>query len=134
MQMFKQFSRLFLLGISVFALNSTKAQVQDKIGKKVELNAMSSVYVLPAATEDDGKNLGDYLLKVNYFDTEKERAVQLIKKGKIFVVKFVVDVPYLKAHQNLRKEFQKKGPELSKNVFNGSPVMIMLVDGDLKPV
>jgi len=117
-----------LLFISLFVFVSAKAQ---KAGKQVQINAISSVYVLPTATEEEAKKLGDYLLSVNFFDTDKPRAVQLTKVGKKYIVRFIVeaDKQYLKENPSLRKTFTEKAPELSQNVFNGAVVVVELING-----
>jgi hypothetical protein len=117
-----------LLFISLFFFVSAKAQ---KAGKQVQINAISSVYVLPTATEEEAKKLGDYLLSVNFFDTDKPRGVQLTKVGKKYIVRFIVeaDKQYLKENPSLRKTFTEKATELSQNVFNGARVVVELING-----
>lgn len=130
MQITKKLSTLILICVGVLSFTTSKAQVYP--GKKIEINAMSAVYVVPPVKEAYGQALGDYLVEMKYFDTEMERAVRIVKKGKGYIVQFVVNVAYLKEHPELRKTFKEKRAELSKNVFDGSPVMVELVTPELK--
>jgi len=130
MQITKKLSTLILLCVGVLSFTTSKAQLQT--GKKIEINSMSAVYVVSPVKEAYGQALGNYLVEMKYFDTELERAVRIVKKGKAYIVQFVVDVAYLKQHPELRKTFQEKKLELSKNVFDGSPVIVELVTPELK--
>lgn len=133
MQFIKYFHKAFFVCFSLLVFNNAKAQ-DIKNAKKVEINPVSSIYIFAPVTQNEAEKLGQYLLNEKYFDTTKDRAIVLAKKGKTYIVRFVVDVPYLKEHPELRKGFQDLAPKISKIVFGKAPVKIELIDGDLKKV
>lgn len=133
MQFTKYFSKLFFVCFSLLIFNNVKAQ-DIKNAKKVEINTVSAIYIFAPVMQKEAEKLGQYLLDEKYFDTTKDRAIVLAKKGKTYIVRFVVDVPYMKTHPELRKGFQDLGPKISKIVFDKAPVKIELIDGDLKKV
>lgn len=127
------FRKLFFLFISILSFSFSKAQ--DKTNRKeVQINSMSSVYVIAPATEEEGKMLGEYLEQVGFFDTQKARGVQLAKKKGTFIVSFIVEVdkPYLKQHPEIRENFTSKATELSQNAFKGNPVKVELINGGFR--
>ena len=132
MQITKKLRTLILLCVGVLSFTTSKAQLQP--GKKIEINKVSNVYILPPVTEKEARKLGKYLLDIKYFDLSKDKAVQILKEGKVYKIKFVVDVDYLQTHPELRQGFQDLTPEISKKVFNGKQVVIELVDTELKKV
>ena len=132
MQITKKLSTLILLCVGVLSFTTSKAQPQT--GKKIEINKVSNVYILPPVTEKEARKLGKYLLDIKYFDLSKDKAVQILKEGKVYKINFVVDVDYLQTHPELRQGFQDLTPEISKKVFNGKQVVIELVDTELKKV
>jgi len=132
MQITKKLSVLILLCVGVLSFTTSKAQLQT--GKKIEINKVSNVYILPPVTEKEARKLGKYLLDVKYFDLSKDKAVQILKQGKVYKINFVVDVDYLQTHPELRQGFQDLTPAISKKVFNGKQVVIELVDTELKKV
>ncbi len=102
-------------------------------GKKVEINKMSIVYVKDGVTEEEGKQLGNYLLQVGYFDDKKERTVQMLKDAnKAFIVNLVMDKAYVTSHPELRNSIKPLEVQITENVFKGSTVIIKFVDQELK--
>lgn len=133
MQITKKLSTLILLlCVGVLSFTTSKAQLQT--GKKIEINKASNVYILQPVTEKEARKLGKYLLDIKYFDFSKDKAVQILKEGKVYKINFVVDVDYLQTHPELRQGFQDLTPEISKKVFNSKQVVIQLVDTQLKKV
>lgn len=132
MQITKKLSTLILLCVGVLSFTTSKAQPQP--GKKIEINKASNVYILQPVTEKEARKLGKYLLDIKYFDFSKDKAVQILKEGKVYKINFVVDVDYLQTHPELRQGFQDLTPEISKKVFNGKQVVVQLVDTQLKKV
>lgn len=126
----KHFNKLFLLFMGILSFSFSKAQ-DKKNRKEIQINSMSSVYVVAPTTEEEGKMLGEYLEQVGFFDTQKARGVQLEKKKEIFIVSFIVeaDKPYLKQHPEIRENFTSKATELSQNAFKGKPVKVELING-----
>lgn len=133
MHFITSFNKIFFICFSLLVFNNTKAQDISN-AQKVEINPVSSIYIFAPVTQKEAEKLGQYLLDEKYFDTIKDRAIVLVKKDKTYIVRFVVNVPYMKSHPELRKGFQDLAPKISKSVFNKSPVKIELIDGDLKKV
>lgn len=100
-------------------------------GKRLEFN-QGELYYTSAVTEDEAKNLGNYLVKVGYF-ADKKVAVQLDKSGDTYQVRFVVQ----KGGENNQEAiaaFKELVNMISKDVFKGAKTEIHLCDDSLKTI
>lgn len=104
-------------------------------GKEVKFKN-NKVYFKDGATKEDAQKLGEYLVKTGYFDTtrEKEVDVQLLKEGNKFNVNFVVDTTAYNQHPEAYNTFKSTEGELSQNVFGGGKVNVGVVGPDLKEI
>ncbi len=103
-------------------------------GKEIKINGNNKVYIKEGATDENAKQLGDYLMKVNYFPNDgKERAVQIRKESNKYIVSFVVDTAYYKQHSEVAEVFKSYEADIS-NVFGGTPVEVKAVDPALKEI
>ena len=98
-------------------------------GKRLEFNK-DEVYYTSAVTEDEAKNLGNYLVKIEYF-TGQKYTVQLDKSDDTYQARFVVQ-PGIENNEEALPAFKRLVNQLSKDVFNGAKVEIHLCDSKLK--
>ncbi len=120
---------LFLLTVS-FIFTSC-----DDYGKTVTINEKSEVYYKgDGVKEADAKSLGDFLLKQGYFTTTDTRAVQLLKDGEAYVVKFVVDEEKIKQQDtaSVTMGFKVWQMWIQEGVFKGAKTKVILADAKLK--
>ncbi len=106
----------------------------EDYGKSVKINEKSEVfYKGEGVNESEAKNLGDFLLKQQYFNTQEERTVQLMKEGDSYVVKFIVDQEKIKQQDSatVSTGFKVWHMWIQDNVFNGAKVKLVLADEKL---
>lgn len=122
---------LLLLGASLILTSC------EDYGKSVKINDKSEVfYKGDGVTEAEAKNLGAFLLKQEYFNTQDDRTVQLMKEGDSYVVKFIVDQEKIKQQDSatVATGFKVWHMWIQDNVFNGAKVKVVLADEKLNPL
>ncbi len=103
-------------------------------GKKVNINSKSEVYLKgEGVTEAEATKLGNYLLKIGFFDDSTQKSVQLLKDS-TYVVKFVVDAEALKQNPSAEVSFMAIQMLITDSVFNGNKVRVVLADSNLKDI
>ena len=118
--------------IAVLAI--TACNLLSPYGKKVKINDKSEVYIKGAGvTEADAQKLGNYLLKIKFFDDSSHKSVQLLKDS-TYVVKFVVDADALKQNPAAEVSFMAIQMLITDSVFNGKKVRVVLADNNLKDI
>jgi hypothetical protein len=98
-------------------------------GKRLEFNK-DEVYYTPAVTEDEAKNLGNYLQKIGYFSGQGY-TVQLDKSNDTYQARFVVQKG-IENNDAALNAFKGLVNQLSKDVFNGGKVEVHICDDKLK--
>lgn len=117
--------KIFLLVITASLLLASC----DRYGEKVEINNKSEVFFKDEATEAEAKKLGNFLLKMNFFDNRNEKSVQLSKDSGVYVVRFVVDrASYEVDKENTLLGFRVWQMWISEDVFNNAKTRVVLVD------
>ena len=107
----------------------------DNYGDKVQINPKSEVYYKEGVSEAEAKNLGDFLLKKEYFNATDERSAQLTKVNGEYVVKFVIDEEKLNQDKdNVLSGFKVWHMWIQDNVFNGAKTKLVLTDDQFKDV
>jgi len=100
-------------------------------GTKLEFNG-GELYYTTNVTRDEANKLGEYLVKDGFFDG-KTKTVQIEKRGKVFQFRMVAksgaaEDPHMIAIAKVM------AAQLSKNVFDGSPVEFQFCDDRLKSI
>ena len=125
----------FLLSVSVLM---TSCDLFNNYGKKVEINKSEVYYKGDGVTESDAKKLGDYLLKIGYFDNTSEKSVQLTKDEndkETYLVRFVVNPDALaKNKENALMTFWYWQDMLATGVFDDKKTRIVLADTKMKDI
>jgi hypothetical protein len=103
----------------------------NSFGKRLEFNK-GELYYTSAVTEDEAKNLGNYLVKIGYF-ADKQVTVQLDKSGDTYQVKFVIQEGGEKNEEAIAS-FKLIVNLISKEVFNGAKVEVHLCNDKLKTI
>src|SRR5579875_241694 len=123
---------LFLLPVSLLF---TSCDLFNNYGKKVSINDKNEVYYKgDDVTENNAKDLGNYLEKTGFFNPQKEETAQVLKNKNDdkYTVKFVYDKDYFnKNSDQLNVIFWLLQDQISQNVFNGKKVSIALTDNKL---
>ncbi|MDQ6608474.1 MAG: hypothetical protein M3Y85_01480 [Bacteroidota bacterium] len=104
----------------------------SSFGKKVSFGESEVYYKGDGVTEADAKRLGDFLVEQEFFDKETPKSVQITNDGKDYLVHFVVDKK--KVTSAARLNWWKYQYDISKDVFKGKPVRIILADDQLKDI
>lgn len=120
---------LLLLAPAMLALSS--CHFFNSHGEKVTIEN-SAVYYKGGATEDQAKALGAYLLQIGYFDKQSEKTVHLAYENGQHVLHLVVDQQKLSEPVDVAAAFWIMQPGLRQQVFNNSPIRIVLADAQLK--
>lgn len=98
-------------------------------GTKLTFNG-AELYYTSNVTEADAKKLGQYFVRAGIFD-EKQRVAQLSKSGSSWEFRMVVREEQVRNEELLVLCGQLTGM-LSKDVFDGAPVDLLLCNADLK--
>lgn len=127
---------LLLLLASLPALLS--CNLSNGYGKKLKINDKSEVYYKgEGITEAEAKKLGDYLLRIGYFDNSIRKTVQLMKdkKDDAYIIKFVVDEEALKKKRETAvMTFWYWQDMLSTSVLDGRKTKIILANTKLEDI
>lgn len=103
-------------------------------GDKVEVNSKSEVYYKDGATKEEAQKLADFLLRLNFFDDQSERSVQMVKLKDTSVVKFVVNEEKLKNNPDLEAGFKDMHLLIKDSVFAGKPTKVLLTNDEFKEI
>lgn len=126
----KQISCFLLVLLMFFSA----CNLLNPYGKKVTINSKSEVYLKgEGVTEAEATKLGNYLLKIGFFDDSTQKSVQLLKDS-TYVVKFVVDEKALKDNPAAEVSFMAIQMLITDSVFNGNKVRVVLADNNLKDI
>ena len=122
----KKLSSTLLIALSALALFVISCANH---GKKITIAGTKGevYYKGDGVTEADAQKLGDYLKKSDYFD-DKEKTVQLMKGGKNYEVRMVVDMDVVNKTAGMDDAYTLYGANIAKSVFGGSPTVIILCD------
>ena len=104
----------------------------SNFGKKVSFGESEVYYKGDGVTEAEAKKLGDYLMEQKFFDKETPKSVQITNDGGKYLVHFVVDKK--KVTDGARLNWWKYQYDISKDVFDGKPLQIILADDQLKDI
>lgn len=127
--------RKILLLLLPVTLLFTSCDLFNNYGKKYKVNDKSTVYYKgDGVTEADAKKLGEFLVQEEYFDTKTDKAVQLIKDGDDYVLRFVVDKDKLDKNKDAIPTFWRLQYTISEDVFNNKKAKIILADDHLKDI
>lgn len=120
-----------LLGVGC----SSKSSAQW--GKVLKYDKGGSLFYTSNVTEEEARRLGDYLLKVGFFQDDEPRISQLTKEGGVYQFRVVVDKEVIEK----KPAPETMGPveaagllaqEMSERLFNGAKVEWHLCDDKLK--
>jgi hypothetical protein len=100
-------------------------------GTKLTFNK-GDVYYTKAVTEAEAKKLGDYLVKIGFFEGTP-KSVQLNKTGAVYEFRPVVKKDTEK-NPTMVDGFRIIGNAMSEEVFNKAKVVVHLCDDNLKTV
>jgi len=116
---------IICLLISVFA-----SMACNNYGKKVHIIGTKAevLYKGEGVTEGDAVKIGEYLKETGFLSKEKAASVQLTKIGDRYVIRFVYNKDYYEKTKDLEKVFQTYGVKMSKAIFDGNKVDIILTD------
>ncbi len=123
-----------LLAAIVFAIGLVSC---DSYGHKVTFdNTKGEVYYKgDSVSETDAKAVGKFLIDDGYFQNDnKVSSVQITKDDGRIKARFVVNIKAVDTLTNADKEFELIGATMSKNVFNNTPVDVILTDKYLKDI
>jgi hypothetical protein len=100
------------------------------LGTKLDFEG-SSVFYKNGITEAEAKSLGDYLIKIKFFNSERQKSVQLDKDADTFLFKIVVGDGSEKG-DDIAVVMEAMAIDLSFGVFENKPVNVHLCDGYFK--
>lgn len=117
--------------VLLFSCDNFKSEDSTK-EKKVKISDELEVYYTGEATKEEAKALGDYIEEENLTESGK---VQLSKEDDEYMVSLVYD----EDKYNDNKEaylftFSKYSSQISKEVFDGEPVKVILADENFEEV
>jgi hypothetical protein len=103
-------------------------------GKKIKVEGTKGeiYYKGDGVTENDAKKVGDFLKNDGFLDNEKAASLQVTKEGETYIVRFVYDKAYFDKTAGLEDFFKIYTAKMSKNVFDGKKVNIVLSDKQFK--
>lgn len=113
------FGTLFFLGIFVY-------QMFFAYGSEVDFGNGNSVYYTKGATKEQAQQLGDALVKLEFFSSGPA-SVQVARQDDLYLIRFVtIDSAWTDA--DMQKAFAEVGHSLAEEVFPGQKVRIELCD------
>jgi hypothetical protein len=101
-------------------------------GDKVQVNDKSEVYYARGATEEDAKKVGAFLLRLDFFDDQTERSVQVLKVKETYILNFPIDEERMKNNHELLVSLHHVQALLRDSVFNGKPTKLVLTNDEFK--
>lgn len=106
-------------------------------GKVLRYNKGGNLFYTPEVTEEEARRLGDYLLKIGFFQDNRPNIVQLSKKADVYQIRTVSSKKALEKEQ----DSEVMGPveaagllaeDISRELFNGAKVEWHLCNDNLK--
>lgn len=94
-------------------------------GDKIAYGPNETLYYTRGATEDDARQLGNYLKENGFFNGARANDVQLTRDNDGFAIGFIVEWQAI-ADRNVQRQFELFAGELAQNVFPGRPVTVRL--------
>jgi len=123
-------SRLFAILLGLLTVSGLVAC--NKHGRKLTFKKGEVFYKSPA-TKAEATELGDFLVKMKYFDDTTRKSVQLLKVGDRYQVRFVVKESVVEK-PSVVLGFQSIGNLVSGEVFAGASVEVHLCDKKLETI
>lgn len=102
----------------------------DDPGESVK-ELKGEVFFKPPVTRAEAERLAKGLRALEYFDDKAAKTVQLLKEGKTFHTRFVVNPASI---DKAAQVFRGVAGRLSKAVFHGQEVQVHLCDKSMKPI
>ena len=104
-------------------------------GDSISINEKSIVYYKVNVQVAEAKKLGDFLLLQGYFNTTDQKAVQLLKKGSTYMIRFIVEETDVQAdRENVLFAFEVWRDWIHEHVFPNQAVQVELVNEKLKHI
>ena len=104
-------------------------------GDSISINEKSIVYYKGYVQVAEAKKLGDFLLLQGYFNTTDKKAVQLLKKGSTYMIRFIVEETDVQAdRENVLFAFEVWRDWIQEHVFPNQSVQVELVNEKLKHI
>lgn len=104
----------------------------NNLGKKVSIEGTKGTvyYKGEGVTEADAQKLGAYLKdNVGYFNNSAEKSVRLVKgEDGTYEIRFASSEEQLKAAPDVSEGFKKLGAAMSIELYNNTPVTVVLTD------
>ena len=100
-------------------------------GERLEFNG-GELYYTESVTEAEAEKLGDYFVKIAFFDGE-EKSVQFDKEGDALQVRLVI-LPDFQDSAEVRKDLEGIAAETSRSLFDGNPVEVHICDDQFETV
>ncbi len=101
----------------------------NSFGDKVNIEGTKGeVYYKDGASQADARKLGDFLKSDGFFTNERAASVQVSKDGDSYVIRFVYTKDYYEKHPALDDFFKNYDETMSRELFGGKPINIMLTD------
>jgi hypothetical protein len=123
----KKIFTILILTISLMACRS--------YGDSISINEKSIVYYKGNVQVAEAKKLGDFLLLQGYFNTTDQKAVQLLKKGSTYMIRFIVEENDVQAdRENVLFAFEVWRDWIQEHVFPNQSVQVELVNERLKRI
>jgi hypothetical protein len=123
----KKMFTFLILTISLMACRS--------YGDSISINEKSIVYYKGNVQVAEAKKLGDFLLLQGYFNTTDKKAVQLLKKGSTYMIRFIVEETDVQAdRENVLFAFEVWRDWIQEHVFPNTIVKVELVNAQLKRI
>jgi hypothetical protein len=123
----KKIFTILVLTISLMACKS--------YGHSIFINGKSIVYYKGNVQVAEAKKLGDFLLLQGYFNTTDQKAVQLLKKGSTYMVRFIVEENDIEAdRENILFAFEVWRDWIQEHVFPNEKIQVELVNERLKRI
>ncbi|HZI00506.1 MAG TPA: hypothetical protein VEX63_05125 [Flavisolibacter sp.] len=123
----KKIFTILILTISLMACRS--------YGDSISINEKSIVYYKGHVQVAEAKKLGDFLLLQGYFNTTDKKAVQLLKKGSTYMIRFIVEENDVQAdRENVLFAFEVWRDWIQEHVFPNQSVQVELVNERLKRI
>lgn len=126
---------LILLAVVLLAAGCS-SRTPTRWGKVLKYKG-GSLFYTSRVTEEEARRLGDYLLKVGFFQDDEPRISQLTKEGGVYQFRVAVDKEVIEK----KPAPETMGPveaagllaqEISERLFNGAKVEWHLCDDKLK--
>jgi hypothetical protein len=99
--------------------------------KRVSFGQGQNIHYEDPVTKRQVKRLGKALADAGYFGNTGRKDVMLAKQGRNYVVSFVVK-PGAATDETTREQFRDFGGTLSTYAFDGTPVVVRLLDQETK--